>query len=106
MEDEKIWLNASLAAFGFLGSQTLLEQGSTNVGLLDQAAAFEWVHKYIQYFGGNPNEVTAAGESAGASRDFLFVCHVDATLLTTTQSPLQPIFSPTMANKTCSKKLF
>ncbi len=60
----------SLAAFGFLGSQTLLEQNSTNLGLLDQVAALGWIRKYIHLFGGNPEDITAVGESAGASASF------------------------------------
>ncbi|KAF9438614.1 hypothetical protein BGZ76_006513 [Entomortierella beljakovae] len=37
-----------------------------NWGLLDQKMAFEWVKDHIHVFGGNPNDVTAFGESAGA----------------------------------------
>ncbi|EGZ09267.1 hypothetical protein PHYSODRAFT_318922 [Phytophthora sojae] len=33
-----------------------------------EGGAFEWVQKYISKFGGNPNDVTAAGFSAGASQ--------------------------------------
>jgi carboxylesterase type B len=37
-----------------------------NVGLWDQRAAFEWIHKYIPDIGGDPNKITAMGISAGA----------------------------------------
>jgi carboxylesterase type B len=37
-----------------------------NAGLHDQAAAFEWVNKYISLVGGDPDNVSAWGESAGA----------------------------------------
>ncbi|KAL2916335.1 hypothetical protein HK105_204091 [Polyrhizophydium stewartii] len=58
--------NYRVNAFGFLVSSELEAEGSLNAGLLDQKAAFEWVRKHISKFGGDPNHVTAWGESAGA----------------------------------------
>ncbi|KAL2916336.1 hypothetical protein HK105_204092 [Polyrhizophydium stewartii] len=52
--------------FGFATSNELLAEGSVNAGILDQKAVFEWVRKNIANFGGDPNKVTAWGESAGA----------------------------------------
>ncbi|ORY88551.1 Alpha/Beta hydrolase protein [Leucosporidium creatinivorum] len=43
------------------------EGGFNNVGLYDVEHAYRWVHKHIAKFGGNPQDVTAFGFSAGAS---------------------------------------
>ena len=38
-----------------------------NMGMMDQALALDWVRAHIQDFGGNPDEITVFGESAGAA---------------------------------------
>ncbi len=48
-----------VGALGFLGL------GDTNCGFRDQRAALEWVRDHIAAFGGDPRNVTVAGESAG-----------------------------------------
>src|SRR5262249_52806877 len=54
-------LNYRLGAEGFL----LLEDGNANLGTLDQIAALTWIQENISAFGGDPNNVTIFGESAG-----------------------------------------
>ncbi|KAN0102190.1 acetylcholinesterase precursor [Hyaloscypha variabilis] len=59
-------INYRLGAFGFqAGPSFNAEGGVSNVGLHDQRFALEWIQKYIHFFGGDKNHVTAFGESAG-----------------------------------------
>ncbi len=62
-----VTLNYRLGALGFLelGGLDPSYSGSGNVGLLDQVAALEWVRANIASFGGDPQDVTIFGESAG-----------------------------------------
>ena len=55
-------INWRPGAEGFL----YLGDGIANLGLLDQVAALEWVRDNIAGFGGDPDNVTVFGESAGA----------------------------------------
>ena len=52
-----VTISYRLGAFGFLGN--------LNLGILDQIAALQWIQNNIESFGGNPNNVTIFGESAG-----------------------------------------
>jgi carboxylesterase type B len=63
--------NYRLGAFGFLAHAALAAEdpaysSSGNYGVLDQRAALEWVRDHIAAFGGNPDNVTIAGTSAGS----------------------------------------
>ncbi len=64
-------LGYRLGVFGYLADEGLRaesEHGTTgNYGLLDQIKALEWVQNNIAAFGGDPENVTLAGESAGAA---------------------------------------
>ncbi|KAK3314300.1 carboxylesterase [Apodospora peruviana] len=54
-----------LGAFGFLSSADVAKHGIPNAALHDMRFALQWVKKYISRFGGDPDQVTIAGESAG-----------------------------------------
>ncbi|MBV9026102.1 MAG: carboxylesterase family protein [Streptomycetaceae bacterium] len=57
-----VTLNYRVGIEGFLR----IEGAPANRGLLDQVAALEWVRENITAFGGDPDQVTVFGESAGA----------------------------------------
>jgi para-nitrobenzyl esterase len=68
-----VTINARLGIMGFLSLPDLTDEGFDNDGVfhsgnynyLDQLKALEWVNKNIASFGGDPNNVTLFGESAG-----------------------------------------
>lgn len=66
VQDNIIWvsLNYRLSAFGFLNSGDRHSPG--NFGLKDMILALRWVQQNIEFFGGNPNDVTITGASGGA----------------------------------------
>ena len=63
-------MNYRLGIFGIFSHPELARESghdaSGNYGLLDQLAALQWVKKNIAVFGGDPNNVTIFGESAGS----------------------------------------
>ena len=59
-----------LGVFGFFAHPDLTKKDPahpTNFGLLDQQAALMWVHRNISAFGGDPDNITLAGQSAGGA---------------------------------------
>ena len=63
-----VTINYRLGALGFLAHPALAPRPggpSGNYGLMDQIAALRWVRSNIAQFGGNPRNVTIAGQSAG-----------------------------------------
>ena len=64
-----VTINYRLGALGFLRWDGVGRDGDrppTNLGIRDQIAALEWVRDNIEVFGGDPENVTVFGESAGA----------------------------------------
>lgn len=64
-----VTINYRLGALGFLDWRSLASSAETpemNLGIRDQIAALAWVRDNVEAFGGDPENVTVFGESAGA----------------------------------------
>lgn len=57
-----VTLSYRLGALGFLHDP---DAGETNLGIQDQISALRWVKRHVSKFGGDPDKVTLAGQSAG-----------------------------------------
>lgn len=76
-----VTFNYRLGALGFLYFDEIKknQQGfDNNLGIKDQVAALKWVKENIEYFGGDPNNITIFGQSAGAT-SVLTLMNVPAT---------------------------
>lgn len=69
-----VTINYRLGALGAF--QT--DEGPKNLGLNDIINALTWVHDNIRYFGGNPDNITVGGQSAGAWYTSALLGHADA----------------------------
>jgi para-nitrobenzyl esterase len=63
-----VTINYRLGIFGFFSNPAINAEGHPwgNYGILDQQAALRWVRDNIAAFGGDPDNVTLGGQSAGA----------------------------------------
>ena len=65
-----VTINYRLGPFGFLAHPWLADEAehrsAGNYGLMDKLAALRWVQRNIAAFGGNPDQVTVFGQSAGS----------------------------------------
>jgi carboxylesterase type B len=72
-----VTLNYRIGVFGFLATPELSGESGHNAsgdyGLLDQIAALQWVRRNIAAFGGDPGNVTIAGQSAGSGSVLMLV---------------------------------
>ncbi|KAF2270515.1 alpha/beta-hydrolase [Lojkania enalia] len=75
-----ITINYRLGVTGFLTSEELRTAGyKANNGFHDQRMALKWIKKFINGFGGDPDEITVCGESAGG---------LSASMLLISEEPL------------------
>ena len=75
-------INYRLGALGWLAHPGLSAESdigvSGNYGLMDQVQALHWVHRNIRAFGGDPDQVTIGGQSAGGLSVFLLMADPEA----------------------------
>ncbi|EKC99498.1 sterol esterase precursor [Trichosporon asahii var. asahii CBS 8904] len=99
--------NYRVGAWGWLAGKEMMEDGSTNLGHLDQRMGLEWVADNIAAFGGDPAKVTLWGESAGSISVFHHMAAYDGDntykgkplfragiMNSGSMMPLEPVDSP------------
>ncbi len=62
-----VTINYRLGGLGFVDFSQYAPDVQSNLGLRDQVAALKWVQRNVAAFGGDPDNVTVWGQSAGAS---------------------------------------
>ena len=85
-------INYRVGALGFMAHPELTKEGngsSGNYGLMDQVAALQWVKENIAAFGGDPSNVTIAGQSAGSISVYALIASPSARGLF--KGPLQKV---------------
>lgn len=71
-----VTINYRLGVWGYLAHKWLRDEHgvSGNYGVLDQIAALRWVRENIAAFGGDPENITVFGQSAGAISTLVLAC--------------------------------
>lgn len=76
-----VTINYRLGIFGYMAHPWLLKEDPRacgNYGTLDQMAALDWVRENIAAFGGDPENITIGGQSAGGMSVHALTCVRDA----------------------------
>ena len=86
--------NHRVGALGFLSGKVAEKEGLLNAGLKDQELLLNWVRQNIAAFGGDPDNVTIMGTSAGAHGVSNLACFVQDISLGWVIILNNQIFSP------------
>ncbi|BAJ75459.1 carboxylesterase type B [Microbacterium testaceum StLB037] len=106
-----VTLNYRLGAFGFLGLDAALPGAGFdgNLGLRDVLLALTWVQRNIAAFGGDPDQVTVFGESAGAGLVTTLLATPSASGLLhraiAESSPASSVYGPERAGRVATRFL-
>lgn len=101
--------NYRLNVLGFLDLRKILPEATLSNGLRDIVFALRWVHDHIASFGGDPENITVYGQSAGASLSLALLSVKEANPLfrrVIAESPcVDAFFTPEEGMKTTEKWL-
>ena len=94
-------INFRLGALGYLDLRSVGEDCVANPALHDQLLALKWIHQNIEYFGGDAENITLMGESAGAAGVISLMCVPAAQGLfhraIVQSAPMATVHSPTQS---------